>query len=171
MFHSLFLVVNVDWFFLSHRLPIALAALKEGYSVTIVAKDTGRKEEIESCGLRFIDFPFERSGANPFHEIKCILLLSRLYRKNKPDIIHHVTLKTALLGCLAAKLAGQKDVVNAISGWGYNFVNERDGIKQKIVKQMMKMAFKSRSFHYIFQNPDDVSQFSQLGYVRTNSLD
>jgi len=162
---TLFIVVNVDWAFLLFRLPIALAALKENYQVTIITRNTGKKAEIESYGLHFIEVPFDRSGTNPLHELKCILHLFHLYLKNQPTIIHHVTLKAALLGCLAAKLAGQKHVVNAISGWGYNFVEGRDGIKQKIIKQMMKLAFKSKSFHYIFQNPDDVLQFSQLGYV------
>jgi hypothetical protein len=162
---NLFIVTNVDWFFLSHRLPIALAAQKEGYAVTIIAKNTGKKDEIESHGLQFIDIPFDRSGSNPFHELKCILLLYRLYKKNKPDIIHHVTLKAALLGCIAAKLSGRKNVVNAISGFGYNFTADRDGFKQKIIKNGMKWAFKSNSFHYIFQNPDDINQFVQLEYV------
>jgi hypothetical protein len=146
-------------------LPIAIAALKVGYDVMVIAKDTGKRAEIESHGLRFIDIPFERSGANPLHELKCILSLWRLYRKSKPDIIHHVTLKACLLGCIAAKLAGTKNVVNAISGFGYNFTNGRNGIKQKIMKAVMKLAFKSKSFHYIFQNPDDINQFIQLEYV------
>jgi glycosyltransferase involved in cell wall biosynthesis len=159
---KIFLVVNVDWFFLSHRLPIALAALKSGYNVTVITKDTGKKSEIESNGLRFIDFPFERSGSNPFYEIKCIFSLSRLYKSNRPDIIHHVSLKAALLGSAAAKLAGCKNVVNAFSGLGYNFTDGRGGLRQKIMKRVMKRVFKSSDFHYIFQNPDDINQFPEL---------
>jgi glycosyltransferase involved in cell wall biosynthesis len=167
---KLFLVVNVDWFFLSHRLPIALAAKNAGYKVTIIARNTGKKSEIESFGFQFIDFPFERSGSNPFHEIKCILALSRLYKKNHPDIIHHVTLKAALLGSIAAKLARCKKVVNAISGFGYNFTAGRNGIKQKIIKTGMQLAFKSKYFHYIFQNPDDVGQFIQFNFTRKENI-
>jgi hypothetical protein len=78
---KLFIVVNVDWFFLSHRLPVAIAALNEGYEVTIIAKNTGKKEKIESYGLYFIDIPFERSGTNPLYELKCIYSLMKLYKK------------------------------------------------------------------------------------------
>jgi glycosyltransferase involved in cell wall biosynthesis len=162
MIKNLFLVVNVDWFFLSHRLPVALAALKSGYDVTIITKDTGKKSEIESNGLKFIDFPFERSGSNPFHEIKCIFFLSRLYKSNRPDIIHHVSLKAALLGSAAAKLAGCENVVNTFSGLGYNFTDGRGGLRQKIMKRVMRWVFKSIDFHYIFQNPDDINQFLEL---------
>jgi hypothetical protein len=159
---KIFIVVNFDRFFLSHRLPVAFAALKSGYDVTIIARDTGQKSEIESYGLGFIDFPFERSGTNPFYEIKCIFSLSRLYKSNRPDIIHHVTLKAVLLGSVAANLAGCKKVVNAMSGLGYNFTDGRDGLKQKIIKQVMKWVFKGKDFHYIFQNPDDINQFLEL---------
>ena len=44
----LFIVVNVDWFFLSHRKDIALSAQRAGYEVTIVTKDTGKKRDIEA---------------------------------------------------------------------------------------------------------------------------
>ena len=118
---KLFIVVNVDWFFLSHRLPIALAAKEQGYDVTIVTSNTGCKDEIERHGLPFIEVPFERSGTNFVHELKCICLLRKLYSKHNPDIIHHVSLKACLLGSLAAKMLKRKNVVNAISGLGYSF--------------------------------------------------
>lgn len=162
---KLFIVVNVDWFFLSHRLPIAIAAKKIGYDVTILAKDSGRKIDIEKHGIRFIEIPFERSGSNPLHEIKCVKILRTIYVNEKPDIIHHVTLKAAMLGSIAAKLTRNTHVVNAISGFGYNFTGKRNGLKQKIIKKLMALAFKSNSFHYIFQNPDDIEQFLSLKYV------
>lgn len=167
---ALFIVVNVDWFFLSHRLPIALAAKEKGYRVTIVSKDTGKKEEIEALGLRFINVEFERSGANPLYELRCIKILYKIYKSEKPDIIHHVTLKASLLGCLAAKLSGIKRVVNAISGFGYNFTDERTGIKQRIIRTMMNMAFKSKKFHFIFQNPDDINQFMKFNFVSEDQI-
>jgi len=170
MSKTLFIVVNVDWAFLLFRLPVALAALKEGYNVTIITKDTGKKSEIESYGLHFIEVPFDRSGTNPFHEMKCILSLIKLYRKNKPDIIHHVTLKAAILGSIAAKCSGNRAVVNAISGFGYNFTTGRNGLKQKIIRQLMRLAFKSRHFHFILQNPDDVRQISGLHYAPEENI-
>jgi glycosyltransferase involved in cell wall biosynthesis len=166
----LIITVNVDWFFLSHRLPIALAAKRNGYDVTIAARDTGRKNEIEQHGLKFTDIPFDRSGSNPLHELKCIRALKKLYKQENPDVIHLVTLKASLLGSLAAKLAKKKNVVNAISGFGYNFTDERKGLKQRVIKSMMKLAFKSNSYHYIFQNPNDVYDFSRLNFASDNHI-
>ncbi|MCL2413897.1 MAG: glycosyltransferase family 4 protein [Bacteroidales bacterium] len=167
---KLFIVVNVDWFLLSHRLPIALAAKEQGYDVTIVCANTGHREKIESYGFRFIDIPFERSGSNPIHELKCVSLLYKLYRKHKPCIIHHVTLKVCLLGSLVAKMLGHKNVVNAISGLGYNFTGDRNGLTQQIMRRMIPIAFKSKTFRFILQNPEDVDFISKMKLVPKENI-
>ena len=167
---KLFIVVNVDWFFLSHRLPIALAAKKQGYEVTIVSANTGLKEEIESHELSFIEVPFERSGTRFFHELKCIRLLRKLYQKHKPDVIHHVTLKACLLGSLAAKSVNHKNVVNAISGLGYNFIDDRKGLTQRVIQHLIPIAFKSKTFYFILQNHDDVDLISKMKLVPSENI-
>mgnify|MGYP000290796142 CR=1 FL=1 len=86
-------------------------------------------------------------------------------QKYRPNIIHHVTLKAALLGSVAAKLSGQHHVVNAISGLGYNFTNGRNGILQKLIRTLIRIAFKSKSFSFILQNPDDVGMIKGFNLV------
>jgi glycosyltransferase involved in cell wall biosynthesis len=167
---TIFFVINVDWFFLSHFLPVSLAAQKAGYKVTVVTHNTGRREEIERYGLQFIEVPFQRSGTDIRHEMKCVFLLLGLYRKMKPDIIHNITLKSSMLSSIAAKLAGQKKVENAITGFGYNFTDGRNSLKQRIIKQMMAFAFKSKTFHFIFENPDDVQMFSHLHFAAEENI-
>ncbi|WP_201765751.1 glycosyltransferase [Treponema primitia] len=124
MSKKLFIVVIVDWFFLSHRKEIAIAAKNSGFDVTIISYDTGNKDKIESLGLNFINLPKPRSIQNIFKEFNIFLYLLRIYKDNKPDIIHHVGLKLILYGTIAAKIAGIKNVVNAISGLGIIFSNE-----------------------------------------------
>lgn len=162
---KLVFVVNVDWFFISHRLPLARHAIESGYQVYLLSADTGRKTELESMGTHFVEIPFKRSGSNPFHELKCIFLLRKHLRKLKPDVVHNVTLKAALLSSMACKIAGIKNVVNAISGFGYNFTDGRSGLLQKIVKCLIRIAFKSSSFSFILQNPDDAKSIERMGLV------
>ncbi len=71
---KLFIIVNVDWFFLSHRLPIAIAAQNDGYDVTIVTANSGKFHEIESYGLKLIEAPFSRSGTSVIKEFKMFML-------------------------------------------------------------------------------------------------
>jgi glycosyltransferase involved in cell wall biosynthesis len=165
---KLFIVVNVDWFFLSHRLPVALAAKENGYDVTIVCSETGLSSKIISYGLKFIEVPFSRAGTNISEELLLIRTLLKIYKKGSPDIIHHVTLKPSIYGSVAASWLGIRNVVNAISGLGYNFTAERKGVKQFILKRLLKFSFRSPSLQFIFQNPDDVALFKGSGFVKSN---
>ena len=121
---KLFMVVNEDRFFLSHRKEIAVRAKASGFDVTIVTKNTGQKQEILDLGLKVIDLPINPTGMNPIQECKTFLFLVGLYLTEKPDVVHHVGLKNILWGSLAARIVGVKGVVNAVSGLGVAFSND-----------------------------------------------
>lgn len=158
---KLFIIVNVDWFFLSHRKEIAINALKDGYDVTIVTKDTGRRKEIEGLGLKFIDLPMNRVGINIFEEIKTLSFLCRLYKRERPDIVHHVGLKTILWGTLAAKITKVDGIVNAVSGLGIAFSSENSSILSKVLLKILRFSHNYRNLVVIFQNNEDKNLFLQ----------
>ena len=167
---KLFIVVNVDWFFLSHRLPIALAAQSNGFDVTVVAQDTGYKDDIIDHGLRFIDLPFNRSKFSIFQDIRTILLLQKLYLKKQPDLVHHITIKPVLYGSLAARLTKTRNVVNAISGLGHVFISNNIStiILRKFVKTLYRFSFYNINQKVIFQNTYDKKIFLKSNIVNTN---
>jgi len=164
------IVVNIDWFFVSHRLPIALKAIENGYEVFLLTNDTGKRQYIESLGIKFYQIPFSRSGVNPLKEILCVIRLMKCFRSIKPNVIHNVTLKASLLGSIAAKLLNIKNVINAISGFGYTFTDGRHGIFQHIVKSAMDFAYKSKYSSFILQNPDDYNEIRNMNYVPEQNL-
>ena len=163
-------VTNHDWFFMSHRLPLAKHALVQGHEVYLLAIDTGKRGELEQMGIHFVPIPLNPTGTNPLEDIRSVLALSRLYKQLKPDVIHHITIKTTLLGCFAAKLSGQHHVVNAISGLGYAFTDGRNGLLQKVARIAMKMAFHSKFFSFILQNPEDFTSVKSMGYVPADNV-
>ena len=163
---KLFIIVNVDWFFLSHRKDIALSAQKAGYDVTIVTKDTGKKSVIEASGLKVIDLPMNRSGQNILEEVHTCWFLYRLYRYEKPDIVHHVGLKTILWGTLAAKLAKVHGVVNAVSGLGIFFSEENKSLVSKLLPKVLRFSHHRKKLAVIFQNNEDESLFLKNGIVK-----
>jgi glycosyltransferase involved in cell wall biosynthesis len=169
---KIFMVVNVDWFFLSHRLQLAKSMLADGNDVYIIAKDTGRKQEIINHGLKFIDAPFERSGTNPLEELGLITFLYKLYKGNRPDIVHHITIKPAIYGSVALRFFRSNiKLVNAISGLGYNFIGNRTSMVQKLVLRLMNIGFKRKGVNFIFQNPDDRAFYNSLNYLSdTNNI-
>lgn len=165
---KIFIVVNVDWFFLSHRKDVALAAQKAGYDVTIVTNDTGKLNEIATLGLRTINLPMKRSGKNLMEELQVLEFLYVLYCKEKPDVVHHVGLKTILWGTLAAKLAKVQGVVNAVSGLGILFSKENKGMVSMVLLKILKWSHRRKNILVIFQNNEDKGLFLKYGIINEN---
>lgn len=176
---KLYIVVNVDWFFLSHRLPVALAAQKAGWDVTIVTADTGQLKDIEAAGLKTINLPMSRSGMNIMEELKTLNFLRKLYAKEKPDVIHHVGMKTILWGTLSARFAKVKGVVNAISGLGGFFAEDNTSIMAKIVPMVLRFSHDRKNLLCIFQNDEDKGLYvknkiikeKQARYIKGSGVD
>ena len=157
---KLFIVVNVDWFFLSHRLPVALAAIEAGWDVTIVTADTGKLKDIENRGLKVINLPMSRSGMNIFEELNTLNFLRKLYKRERPDVVHHVGMKTILWGTLAAKFSRVHGVVNAISGLGGFFAEDNKGILAKVMPMVLRFSHARKNLLCIFQNDDEQERFT-----------
>src|SRR5512135_2223819 len=92
----LLMLVNHAGFFLSHRLPIALAARDAGYEVHLATPRSKHVPLIEKEGLAWHPVRLTRSGTNPFAELRAIADVVGLYRRVRPDIVHHVTTKPVL---------------------------------------------------------------------------
>lgn len=163
-------IVNVDWFFISHRLPLALEAQKRGYEVTIATTNTGRFKELEALGFKLYDLKIVRSGSNPLKEFFSIIRLIKILKSVKPTVIHNVTLKMSIYCSIAVRFIQITKVINAISGLGYNFTADRKTRSQKIIHTLMKFAFSKRGFSFIFQNPDDLQLFKNLKFGQGNKL-
>jgi glycosyltransferase involved in cell wall biosynthesis len=150
-------VVNDAPFFLSHRLPIALAARDAGYEVHVATPDSPAAVTIQKHRLQFHTISLHRSNVRPWKEIRTIDSLIRLYRDLQPDLVHHVTIKPVLYGGLAARLTKVPAVVHAIPGLGHVFMNK--GMPARLlrfaVKRIYRMAFGHPHMKVIFQNPDD----------------
>ena len=151
---KLLMVVNEDWFFLSHRKEVAVAAQNSGWDVTIVAHDTGKAQVIRDLGLKFIPLKIDATGMNPMHELKTLLFLKRLYRNNRDAIVHHVGLKNILWGGIAARWCRVKGVVNAVSGLGSLFSNEKSLLCKALIR-ILKYGHNRENLLVIFQNHQD----------------
>src|SRR2546430_16845810 len=80
-------VVNADWFFLSHRLPLAIAARNAGAEVIVVAGDTGKAGAIRDQGFEIVNLPMSRAGTNPLSDDRTLGFLVRLYRLPRSDLV------------------------------------------------------------------------------------
>lgn len=161
-------VVNTPEFFLSHRLPLALAAREAGFEVHVATGPGAAVPEIASRGLRHHAFPLSRNGKNPLAELTSLWRLYRLMRRLQPDLVHLVTIKPVLYGGLAARLARVPGVVAAVSGLGSVFVSQ--GLGARMIRlgvvRLYRLALGHPELRVIFQNPDDRAMLICEGAVR-----
>lgn len=162
----LFIIVNQDFFFLSHRLPVATAALEAGYDVTIVSEDTGVSHKIREAGLKTINLPINKAGTNMKDEVKTLFFLYKLFRREKPDIVHLVGLKTMLWGSIACRLAGVKAMVSAVCGLGVLFDEKHaQSFMTQAILKVMRITHHKKRLRVIFQNNDDKGIFQDAKIV------
>lgn len=166
------MVVNVEWFFLSHRLPIALEAQRRGYEVTIFAtEERGQGTIIRQHGFRFIPLPTTRSGTHLLQEMRVLWMLYRWYKRERPDIVHHVAVKPVTYGSIAARLAQVPRVVNALSGLGFLFINaDQNRWLHRLVMWAFHYGFRNPRLRFILQNPDDYAMIQNLGIFKKEQL-
>lgn len=120
---KLLFVVTEDWYFVSHRLELAVAAQSAGFDVAVVTRFGKHRQTIEDAGLRAIPFEMNRRGLNPLTLLREALALARIYRRERPDVVHHVALRPVVVGGLAARLAGIRRTVSAVTGMGFLFTS------------------------------------------------
>lgn len=167
----LFLVTE-DWYFCSHRLGLARALVAAGYEVGVACRVDRHGDAITGAGLRLFPLAIRRRSLNPFHQIAVVWHIRRVYRDFAPDLVHHVALKPALLGSLAARLAGIKRVVNAVAGLGFVFSSQ--SLKACLLRPVMTLALRilldGNNYRTIVQNDDDGRVLTSRGIVRPDHL-
>lgn len=165
---KLLFIVNVDWFFISHRLPIALAAIKQGFEVHIACGITDKKTLLENHGIIVHPLVLSRSGLSVLNELKTLKQLFLVIKALCPDITHCVTIKPVLYGNIVARLLRVPVRVSSISGLGYVFI--ANGLKAKSFRLFISTLYKlalSGSQTIIFQNSSDKDVLKAFGAVKT----
>lgn len=159
--------VTEDWYFCSHRLPLAIAARHAGYDVHVLTRVADHGQEIEAAGLNLIPIDMARESRNPFSELKAVARISGIYKRFEPDIVHHVALKPVIYGSIAAWLARIPSVVNALAGLGRLFSSSSRGVRmlRPVVKTLFRLLLNNERTTLILQNPDDVETLCSSGVV------
>jgi glycosyltransferase involved in cell wall biosynthesis len=169
---KLLYLVSEDWYFVSHRLPLAVAAQEAGYDVVVATRVQSAGAKIRDAGLRLVPIPFERAGLSASVEARTLATLLQLYRTERPDIAHHVAVKPSIYGSLAARLSGTKAVVNALMGLG--FVYSSNSVKARalrpLVSRLLKSALTRPGTRTIVQNRDDLAFLRESGLAPEDSL-
>jgi glycosyltransferase involved in cell wall biosynthesis len=135
---KLIYLVTEDWYFWSHRLPMARAAQRAGFDVAVATRIAEHGERIRAEGFALHPLSWRRRDIGPWASLRAIAEIYRLYSRERPLLVHHVALKPAVLGSAAALLAGVPAVVNAVTGVG--FVASSPSLRARLLRRPMDFA-------------------------------
>lgn len=158
-------VVTEDWYFLSHRLPMARAAKQAGYEVHVATRLKDGKAAIEREGFVPHGLNWSRGSLSPWGSLSAIFELRRLLRALDPDIVHNISLKPVLLGTTASLGRSAMAVVNSLTGLGTLFIGEAGvrALTRKIVRFALSRLLRRKRSRTIVQNPEDRAFVIELG--------
>jgi glycosyltransferase involved in cell wall biosynthesis len=157
-------LVTQDWYFMSHRIPMARAAQSAGYDVHIITHVENDGDAIEALGFRVHPMNWRRGSINPIAIFGNIRVVRQLYHTIAPDLVHHVALQPIIVGSLAA-IGLPCARLNAVAGLGFVFISET--VKARLVRPVFRALLRSvlgnARAAVLVQNPDDRAAVRNLG--------
>lgn len=160
---KLLFLVTEDWYFCSHRLPVARAARDAGFAVGVATRVREHGEAIRAEGFALHPLGWKRRGDGIVGGLRAIAEIVRLYRRERPDILYHVALKPVLFGGVAARAAfGRRapPVLSAVMGLG---TTAAAAWRKRALGWALRGV--AGGGHVIVQNPEDRAALTRFGFA------
>jgi glycosyltransferase involved in cell wall biosynthesis len=159
------LFANTDWYLYNFRRSLALALQAEGHELLLLSPPGPHGEKLRGLGLRWEPVDMARRSLNPLREAWLVWRLARQLRRERPDVVHGFTIKCAVYGALAARLAGVRGRVASVAGLGYVFISDSPTARllRPLVRLLLRAALDGQGARLVLQNPDDVALFTRAG--------
>src|SRR6266446_4258093 len=157
-------LVTEDWYFISHRLPMARAARNAGFEVHVATRIDRHGAAIDAEGFHLHPVSWRRGSLDPRDLVRVVREVRKLYRSLKPDLAHHVALPATVVGSLAA--IGLPIVcLNAMTGLGTMFTNDTAKVRmtRAILRLALRALLKRSGAAVLVQNLDDRAVMERLG--------
>jgi glycosyltransferase involved in cell wall biosynthesis len=173
---KIILFANTDWYLFNFRRTLAKSLVEAGHSVVLLSPPGPYGQKLQDLGFRWLPAPMLRKSVNPFREIGLLFWLRRLIRTEAADLVHGFTIKCAVYGSLAARMAswraGYPARINAVAGMGYVFTSEdlKARLLRPLVRSLLKLALGGKGARLILQNPDDVGLFERARLVKAAQI-
>jgi glycosyltransferase involved in cell wall biosynthesis len=165
-------VVTEDWYFVSHRLPMARAAAAAGFRVAVATRVDRHADAIRAEGFALHPLPWSRSERGALAVLRRVLALAALFRRLRPALVHLVALKPILLGGLALRLVRAPAAIHSLNGLGSGFLGDRakDRLRRAVLLGFMRVAFRRARTRVIVQNGEDLALVEARGLARPGTV-
>lgn len=161
------IVVTEDWYFCSHRLPLARALRDAGYEVSIATRIDRHESEIRAEGFEIHDLPSLQRGLALWRELGSVLALAGLYRRLRPDLLVHVALKPVFMGGVASLFSGRRPTVNILTGMGFVFTSK--SLKARLLRLpiagLLRLLLDVPGCKTVVQNQEDFDSLTAAGIL------
>jgi glycosyltransferase involved in cell wall biosynthesis len=160
-------VANTGWYLYNFRLSLAERLNQVGCEVVMIFPRDEYAQEIEQRHYRTINWAVGRQSSTPWSEFGSILKLIQIYQQEKPDLVHHFTIKPITYGSLAARWAGVPTTINSVTGKGFVFLGlSRKAVNlQPYIKLLYKIGYRGLNVATTFENLSDRNFFIEEGMV------
>jgi len=145
---------NTCWSIYNFRLELIRELKKRGYKIIIIAPYDEYCKKLDK-EVECYNIFMNNKGTNPCEDMKTFFEYCKLYKKIKPQIVIHYTIKPNIYGNLAAKLLNIK-IISNITGLGTVFIKE--SFHTKVAKLLYKSSLCCAD-KVFFQNVDDFEFF------------
>lgn len=167
---SILFLINLDTFFVSHRLDIGKKLLDLGYEVHVACKFIKYEKKLLNLGFKIHKINFKRKSFDLINFIGSIISILIILLKIKPQILHIVSIRSIVLGGLASLFTSVNSIVFSITGIGSIYIQSSFSSKIRfyIVNFLLKIIFKNTNSKkvFIFQNKDDLKFFKKLAKIK-----
>jgi len=165
-------IINVDWFFISHFLPIGRESIKKGFEVHLACGITDKKEYLNSLGFIVHPLSITRSGTTIKTEFKTIIEIYKTIKDIKPNILELFSIKPVLYGGVVSRFFPVPKKIFYITGLGYVFIAKglKGFIIRNVVKTLYSLAITGENNSIITENIYDKKLISKLNGVNENQI-
>jgi glycosyltransferase involved in cell wall biosynthesis len=167
---KLLFLVTEDWYFCSHRLPVARAAQAAGFAVAVATRVREHGDLIRDEGFALHPIAWQRRGDGLLGAARAISAIAQLYRRERPNVIHHVALKPVLFGGIARRLAfanpaNAPTAIDSVMGLGSGFsrTGATAGLRRPPLALALRLVMGGSRRWVVVQNPEDRAALVRLG--------
>lgn len=146
--------------------------IKKGYEVVAIVPEKEEEDYFEQNGIKLRFIELDKNSFSLLKAYSYYRELIRIMKEEKPDKVFSYTIKPVVFGSLAASKAKVKEIYSLVCGLGYLFsVNT---LKVKLLRTFCGLGYKwalSKNTKVIFQNQDDIDEFTKRGYVKKDKCE
>lgn len=150
---------NSLWGLVNFRGRIIETLARDGHRVVLVAPADVSLDQVRALHAEFVQWKVSPRSANPLRELQALLSLWHLYRRIKPDLAFHFTIKSVMYGAIVSRLVGVS-CLSVITGLGYMFLEH--GWKARVARLLYRLTLR-QSREVWFLNGDDRDMFASAG--------